>query len=120
MRLDLGLPGVASATIAAASIGENQQLAGTGVALRTFLAPPLRNGVSSEGGRVMGNADHQSAGVLVDIVDAVRDAGRDVRDARAAALGRTCLPTVTKKKAVQPHTQTVDVTDADRRHATKL
>ena len=36
------------------------------------------------------------------------------------ASGRTCLQTVTKTKTVQLQTQTFDVTDADRKHATKL
>ena len=36
------------------------------------------------------------------------------------ASGRARLQTLTKTKTVQLHTQTVDVTDADRRHASKL
>src|SRR6516164_7950638 len=77
LGLDFGLPGITSATVAASGIGENQQLAAAGVALRTFLAPPVRDGMSGEGGRVMGNTDHQSAAVFVDIVDAVRDGDAD-------------------------------------------
>ena len=33
----------------------------------------MRDGMSGEGGRVVGNADHQSAAILVHIIDAVRD-----------------------------------------------
>lgn len=47
------------------------------MALRALLSPPVRDGISSEGGRVMGNAHHQSAAVFVDIVDTIRDGNPD-------------------------------------------
>jgi hypothetical protein len=39
---------------------------------------------------------------------------------RPGASGRTHLQTLTKTKTVQFHAQTIEVTEADRKHATKL
>ena len=51
---------VTAATVAAAGIGQNEQLVGTAIAGGTFLVPPMSDGMSGKGGSVVGNADHQS------------------------------------------------------------
>jgi len=73
LGLDLGFPGVTAATVAAAGIGQNEQLAGTGIAGGTFLVPPVSDGMSGKGGSVMGNADHQSTAIFRDIVNPIRN-----------------------------------------------
>jgi len=45
LGLDLGFPGMTAATVAATGIGQNEQLAGTAIAGRTFLMPPMSNGM---------------------------------------------------------------------------
>ena len=50
LGLELGFPGVTAATVAATGIGQNEQLAGTAIAGGTFLAPPMSDGMSGEGG----------------------------------------------------------------------
>ena len=54
LRLEFGLPGVAAIAVAAAGIGQNENLARAGVAPGTFLEPPVGDGVSGEGGSVVG------------------------------------------------------------------
>ena len=58
LGLELGFPGVTAATVAAAGVSQNEQLAGTTIAGRTFLVPPMSDGMSGKGGGVVGNADH--------------------------------------------------------------
>jgi hypothetical protein len=68
----LGFP--SSATIAVpAGIAEDEELSGMGTAKQALLAPPMCDGVSSEGGSVMGNADHDGASIGEPIIDPVRD-----------------------------------------------
>ena len=71
LSLELGFPGVTAATVGAAGIGQNEQLAGTEVAGGTFLVPPMSDGRSGKGGSVVGNADHQSPAILRNIVNPI-------------------------------------------------
>jgi hypothetical protein len=71
LKLELGFPGITAATVGAAGVGENEQLTGTKVAGGTFLVPPMSDGMSGEGGIVVGNADHQSPAILRNIVNPV-------------------------------------------------
>ena len=68
LGLELGFPGMTAATVAAAGIGQNEQLAGTAIAGGTFLVPPMSNGMSGKGGGIVGNADHQSPAIFQNIV----------------------------------------------------
>src|SRR5579864_4981567 len=68
LRLELGFPGVTAATVAAAGIGQDEQLAGSGIAGGTFVAPPMGNSMSGKGGSVVRNTDHQSPAIFVHIV----------------------------------------------------
>src|SRR5260370_36412428 len=71
LGLELGFPGVTAATVAAAGIGQNEQLAGTTIAGGTFLVPPMSDGMSGKGGSVVGNADHQSTATFPHIVNPI-------------------------------------------------
>jgi hypothetical protein len=71
LGLDLGFPGMTAATVAATGIGQNEQLAGTAIAGRTFLVPPMSDGMSGEGRGIVGNADHQSPAIFQNIINPV-------------------------------------------------
>ena len=71
LRLDLGFLGMTATTVAAPGIGQNEQLAGTAIAGRTFLVPPMSDGMSGEGGGIVGNADHQSPAIFQNIVNPI-------------------------------------------------
>jgi hypothetical protein len=86
LRLELGFPGIAAATVGAAGIGQNEQLAGTKVAGGTFLVPPMSDGMSGKGGSVLGNADHQSLAILCNIVNPVGDRHPDGIGAEVAEV----------------------------------
>ena len=73
MGLELGFPGVTAATVAAPGISQNEQLVGTAIAGGTFLVPPMSDGMSSKGGSVVGNADHQSTAIFHNIVNPIRN-----------------------------------------------
>ena len=73
LGLELGFPSVTAATVATAGIGQNEQLAGTGIAGGTFLVPPMSDGLSGKGGSVMGHADHQSTAIFPNIVNPIRN-----------------------------------------------
>ena len=77
LGLELGFPGVTAATVAAAGIGQNEELAGTGIAMGTFLSPPISDGMSSKGGSIVRNTDDQSAAIFVHIVNPIRDGDSD-------------------------------------------
>ena len=49
LRLEFGFPGPAPSAIAATGVAEDEELAGSWIADRSLLAPPPRDGVSSEG-----------------------------------------------------------------------
>jgi hypothetical protein len=72
LGLELGFPGVTTATVAAAGISQNEQLAGTAIGGGTFLVPPMSDGMSGKGARVVGSADHQSPAIFHHIVDPIR------------------------------------------------
>jgi hypothetical protein len=73
LRLELGFPSAATIAVTAAGIAQDKELAGAWIAERSFLAPPMCNGVSREGGCVMGDTDHNRATIGEQIIDAVRD-----------------------------------------------
>ena len=57
--------------VAAAGVGEHQQLAGAGVVLESFSLPPAQQVVSGEVGGVVRGADDHEAAVGGQVVDAV-------------------------------------------------
>lgn len=77
LPLNFCFPGVTAATVTAAGIGKDEQLARTAITGRAFLVPPMSDGMGGKGGGVMGSADHQSAAILHDIVNAIGDSDAD-------------------------------------------
>lgn len=73
LGLEFGFPSTATITVTAAGIAENEKLSRARIAKRSLLAPPMSNGVSGEGGCVMGDADHNGASIGEQIINAVRD-----------------------------------------------
>lgn len=69
--LQAELPGAGSVAVAAATVGEEGQLGGVGVAGAAGGAPPVVEAVDGKEGRVMGLADKDRAGIGVQVVDAV-------------------------------------------------
>src|SRR5208282_3781482 len=89
MGLELGFPGMTAATVAAAGIGQNEQLAGTAIAGGTFLVPPMSNGMSGKGGGIVGNADHQSPAIFHNIVNPIRNSDPDGIGAEVVIIDAT-------------------------------
>jgi hypothetical protein len=73
LGLELGFPSAATIAVTAAGIAEDEELLGAWITEHSLLAPPMSDGVSGEGGSVMGDADHDGASMGEQIIDAVRD-----------------------------------------------
>src|SRR5260370_36455460 len=58
----------------AARIGQDEDVAGLGIALVPFLLPPLAKTGNGEGGRFVGSPQEHTASVGLGIVDAIRNA----------------------------------------------
>lgn len=71
LGLKLGLPGVAAIAVTAASVGENEKLARAGIATRAFLLPPMGDGMSGKGGRVVGDTHDEGTAIFGDVVNAI-------------------------------------------------
>ena len=89
LGLELGFPGMTAATVAAAGIGENEQLAGTAIAGGTFLVPPMSNGMSGKGGGIVGNANHQSTAIFQNIVNPIGNGDPDGISAEVVIIDAT-------------------------------
>src|SRR5437016_13635713 len=77
LALEFGFPGAGTATVAAAGIGKDEQLAATLVAIRAVTLPPASDGMGGEGGCVMRDADEDRASVGEQVIDTVRDRDAD-------------------------------------------
>ena len=77
LRLELGFPGVTAATVAAAGIGEKEQLVGSAIAGGTFLVPPMSDGMSGKGGSIVRDANHQSPTIFRNIVNSIGNGDTD-------------------------------------------
>ena len=73
LGLEFCFPSAATITVTAAGIAEDEELSRARIAKRSLLAPPMGDGVSGEGGCVMGDADHNGAPIGEQIINAVRD-----------------------------------------------
>ena len=73
LGLEFCFPSAATITVTAAGIAEDEELWGAWITEQPLLAPPMCDGVSREGGGVMGNADHDGAAIGEQIIDTVRD-----------------------------------------------
>ncbi len=73
LGLQFGFPGAGAATVAAASIGEDEQLAAAAVADSAVALPPAGDGVGGKGCRVMGDAYEDRTSVGEQVIDTVRD-----------------------------------------------
>ena len=98
LGLEFGFPGMTAATVAAAGVSKNEQLAGTTIAGRTFLVPPMGDGMSGEGGRIVGNADHQSTAIFHNIINSIGDGDPDGIGAEVVIIDATWdrFPTVAR------------------------
>src|SRR6266436_5578291 len=72
--LEFGFPDPGSATVAATRVGQNQKLGNTAPATRTFAFPPGGDGMGSEGGRFVRDADTDGPAVVRLVINAVGDA----------------------------------------------
>ncbi len=96
MVLKLGLAGVAEIAVTAAGIGQNEELARAGIATGAFLLPPMGDGMSGKGGRVVGNTDDEGTAIFGDVINAIGNGDADgvgakvvVEDAARAAFPAT-------------------------------
>src|SRR6266850_5278891 len=77
LALKFGFPGAGTATVAAASIGKDEQLAAALVAIRAVAPPPTGDGVGGESCRVMRDAYEDRASVGEQVIDTIRDRDAD-------------------------------------------
>ena len=89
MGLEFGFPGMTAATVAAAGVSKNEQLAGTTIAGRAFLVPPMGDGMSGKGRGIVGNADHQSAAIFQNIINSIGDGDPDGIGAKVVIIDAT-------------------------------
>src|SRR6266849_6178193 len=74
LPLKLSLPGTALCPIAAAGIGQDEDVAGLRIALVSFYLPPPAKARDGEGGSFVGGSQEHTAAVGLGIVDAIRNA----------------------------------------------
>src|ERR1039458_4210847 len=88
-----------AATVAAAGVSKNEQLAGTTIAGRAFLVPPMGDGMNGKGGGIVGNADHQSAAIFQNIINSIGDGDPDGIGAEVVIIDATPdrFPTTSRK-----------------------
>jgi hypothetical protein len=77
LGLEFGFPSPAAITVAAAGIGENQELARATIAAAPLALPPVSDGMSREGGSVMGDADDHRTTVGDGVVEAIGNSDPD-------------------------------------------
>jgi len=75
LALESGFPSAGTAAVAAASIGEDEQLPAGMVAARAVAPPPTGHGVGGEGCGVMRDAHENRASVGEQVINTIR--GRD-------------------------------------------
>lgn len=73
LGLYFGFPGAGAAAIAAAAVGQNQELTRVWIAEGSFLSPPMSDGMHGESRSVVRDANEKGAAVGAQIVDAIRD-----------------------------------------------
>ncbi len=73
LLLEFGLPDMATTTIAATGVGEDEELASATVTERAFPFPPAGDGMSGEGGGIVRDSEKDGAAMGQQIVDAVRN-----------------------------------------------
>jgi hypothetical protein len=73
LGLKFCFPGTAPIAVTTTGITEDKELPGAGIAEPSLQAPPMSDGVSREGGRVMGDPEDDRASIGEQIIDAVRD-----------------------------------------------
>jgi len=91
LRLDFGFPGAATTAVAAAGVGENEQLTGLGVVKGSFTLPPVGDSVSGKSGSVVRNAHDNRTAVGEGLIDAVRDGDANGIRAEVMIVNRPSL-----------------------------
>ena len=102
LGLKLRLPGVTAIAVAAAGVGQDENLARAGIATGTFLLPPMGDGMGGESGSVVGNTHDEGTAILGDVVDAIWNGDADgvraevvIKDTAGAAFPTAaCIPEV--------------------------
>src|SRR6266849_2635155 len=74
LPLNLLLPGAALCPVAAAGIGQDEEVAGLRITLVSFYLPPPAEAGDGEGGCFVGSSQEHTAAVGLGIVDAIRNA----------------------------------------------
>jgi hypothetical protein len=59
------------------------------MALRTFLSPPVSDGMSGEGGGIVGNTNDQGAAIFGEVVDAIGNGDPDGIGAEVVIIDAT-------------------------------
>src|SRR6516225_6096572 len=77
LALKFGFPGAGTAAVAAASIGQDEQLPAAMVAISAVALPPAGDGVGGEGCRVMRDSYEDRATVGEQVIDTIRDRDAD-------------------------------------------
>jgi len=93
LGLQFGFPGASPAAVAAASIGEDEQLPAAMVAIRAVALPPAGDGVRGESGGGVRDPHTDRASIGKPVLEAVRDRDADgigpeigIRDAHGRAI----------------------------------
>ena len=96
LRLQFRLPGVTATTIAAAGVGQDENLPWAGITSRALVLPPVGDGMGGERGSVMRNTDHEGSAILGDVVNTIRNGDADgigpevvIKNAAGAAFPTT-------------------------------
>ena len=71
--LKFGFPGAGGATVAAAGVGQDEQLAATRITISAVMLPPASDRVGGESSRVMRDAYKYRASIGEQVIDTIRD-----------------------------------------------
>ena len=95
LGLKLGFPGVAAIAVTATGVGQNEKLARAGIAAGAFLLPPMGDGMSGKGGRVVGDTHDEGTAIFGDVVNAIGNGDADGVGAKVVVenAARAAFPT---------------------------
>jgi len=95
LRLEFCLPSPAAATVAATRVGKNEQLARMGILAKSFILPPMGDGVSGESGCVVRDANDDGTAVVDGLIDAIWDGDTQSVGEEIVIIDKAGLPVPT-------------------------
>src|SRR5438128_11522808 len=118
LSLQFRFPAPAATTVAAARVGNNEQLAGMGILGKSFTLPPMGDGVGGESGGVVRDANDDGPAVVDGLIDAIRDSDTESDGEEVMIIDHSGRAVATRLRDLNlvNHLELIGI-DANGRHA---